>query len=258
MESQKIVQSPIKCSSDAAAQTAVFQTQEILEMILDHLSFPDLATCQAVSKDFSFSIRNSSLLQQRVSRETINTETLRYLPTSGGAFGFVIGREITERKICPLLVVGQESHRWSAPPDCLPHVAADFSVQEYLGDEASWENVYLTNPPVTEAWISITWKVDSDKFEGSYSESRQIVSEDGEGLTVGKLYKGLMRQRRWTAQCGAVRKAFPRGPGAFISARQDTVAGSLASLEELTGLKAKVVNGRCHVSFPKMMGVWKR
>jgi hypothetical protein len=246
-----------ECPSNAA-QTAVFQTQEILEMILDHLSFPDLATCQAVSKDFSFSIRNSSLPQQRVSRETIKTETLRYLPTSGGAFGFVIGREITESKLCPLLVIGHESHRWGAPPDCLPRVAADFSIEEYINDEAIWENVYLTNPPVPEAWISITWKVDSDEFEGSYSESRRVVSEDGEGLTIGKLYKGLMRQRRWTAQCGAVRKAFPHGLGAYMCARKETVAGSLARLEEITGLKAEVVNGRCSVSFPKMMGVWKR
>ena len=227
-------------------------------MILDNLSFPDLATCQAISKHFSFAIQSSSLLQRRVSSESVRTATLRYLPTSGGAFGFVIGREITERKLCPLLTFDRGGYKGGAPPDCFPDVAAELSIEKYLSDEASWENVYLTNPPIAEAWIGITWRVESDEYEGSYTDSRRIVSEDGEGLTVGKLYKGLMKQRRWTAQCGAVRKAFPRGRGAYMCARAETVAGSVTRLEELTGLKAEAVKGRCVVSFPKMMGVWKR
>jgi len=249
---------PTACPS-RGAQTAVFQTQEILEMILDNLSFPDLAACQAISKNFLFSIQNSSLLQRKISRETVRTETLRYLPTSGGAFGFVIGREITERKLCPLLSFDREGYNQGpAPPDCFPYIAAECFIGEYLSAEVSWENVYLTNPPVTEAWIGIRWKVESDEFEGSYSESRRVVSENGEGLTVGKLYKGLMGQRRWTAQCGAVRKEFPRGRGAYMCAREKTVAESLARLEEITGCKAEVANGRCSVSFPKMVGVRKR
>jgi hypothetical protein len=292
MAGNQISQVPDLCTTcpSHAAQTAVFQTQEILETILENLSFSDLATCQAVSKDFSFSIQNSSLLKWRVSRESVRTETLRYLPTSGGAFGFVIGREITERKLCPLLsfeyegyrwraspafgyVIDREitertlspslpfnyeSYKWRAPPECLPDVAAKFSIEEYISDQASWENVYLTNPPVAEAWIGITWRVESDEYEGSYSEAKRIVSEDGAGLTIGKLYKGLMKERRYTAMCGVVRKDFSRGRGAYMSAREKTVAESLARMEELSGLKAEVVKGRCSVSFPKMMGVWKR
>ncbi|KAM0703728.1 hypothetical protein Q7P35_009667 [Cladosporium inversicolor] len=171
------------------AQTAVFQTLELLETILNNLSFLDLAACQNINHYFSTTIQSSSLLRSKVSHETVQTETLRYFPTSGGAFGFSLGPEITTRKICPLLTFGYEGHRGGGAPDCFPNVAARFAIGEYFASEANWGNVFLTNPPVSEAWISISWKVDSEDFEGSYSESRRIETGNGEGLTVGGLYK---------------------------------------------------------------------
>lgn len=241
------------------AQTAVFQTLELLETILNNLSFLDLAACQNINHYFSTTIKTSSLLRPKVSHETVQIETLRYLPISGGAFGFSLGPEITSRKLCPLLTFEHEGHRSSGPPDCFPNVAAKFVVGEYFASEASWGNVYLTNPPVAEAWISISWKVESEEFEGSYSESRRIETENGEGLTVGGLYKGLLEQRRWTASCGASRKGVPHGHGGhYICARADTVAGSLARLEEVTGCKAEVARGICSVYFPRMVGAVRR
>jgi hypothetical protein len=240
------------------AQTAVFQTLELLEIILDNLSFPDLAACQNINQYFSFTIKNSSLLRPKVSHETVQTETLRYLPTSGGAFGFSLGPKITTRKLCPLISFEGQTFSWHSPPDCFPNLAAKFAIGEYFASEASWGNVYLTNPPVSEAWISISWKVDSEEFAGSYSESRQIVSEDGEGLTVGKLYTSLLEQRRWTASCGASRKGISYVDGSYICARADTVAGSIARLEELTGCKAEVARGTCSVYFPRMVEAVRR
>jgi hypothetical protein len=232
--------------------------QELLETILDNLSFLDLAACQSVSGYFSLAINSSSLLRPKVSRETVQTEILRHLPTSGGAFGFSLGPEITTRKLCPLLSFEGQTPSWQTPPDCFPKMAAKFSIGRYFASEACWENVYLTSPPVAEAWISISWKVDSDEFEGTYSESRRIESEHGEGLTVGRLYKGLLEQRRWTASCGARRKGVPYGPGSYICARADTVAGSLARLEELAGCKAEVAKGTCSIYFSRMVGAVRR
>jgi hypothetical protein len=240
------------------AQTAVFQTLELLESILDNLSFLDLASCQDVSHYFATTIRGSSLLRPKVSHETVQTESLRYLPTSGGAFGFSLGPKITPRKVCPLISFEGQTPSWSNPPDCFPNLVAKFAIGEYFASEASWGNVYLTNPPVAEAWISISWKVDSEEFEGRYSESRRIVSEDGEGLTIGGLYKGLLEQRRWTASCRASRKNVPHGRGSYICARADTVAGSIARLEELTGCKAEVPRGTCSVYFPRMVEAVRR
>lgn len=241
------------------AQTAVFQTLELLETILNNLSFLDLAACQNINHYFSTTIQSSSLLRSKVSHETVQTETLRYFPTSGGAFGFSLGPEITTRKICPLLTFGYEGHRGGGAPDCFPNVAARFAIGEYFASEANWGNVFLTNPPVSEAWISISWKVDSEDFEGSYSESRRIETGNGEGLTVGGLYKGLLGQRRWTASCGASRKGVPHGrDGHYICARADTVAGSLARLKEVTGCKAEVARGICSVYFPRMVGAVRR
>lgn len=178
------------------ARTAVFQTLELVEAILDNLSFLDLAVCLNIDQCFSATIKSSSLLRPKVSRETVRTETLRYLRTSGGAFGFSLGPEITSRKLRPLLTFEHEGPRSSSPPDCFPSVAAKFAIGRYFASEASWENVYLTSPPVAEAWISISWRVDSEEFEGSYSEIRRIEAEHGEGLTFAKLYKGLLEQRR--------------------------------------------------------------
>ena len=241
-----------------AAQTAVFETLELLESILDNLSFLDLASCQNVNHYFATTIRGSSLLRPKVSHETVRTETLRHLPTSGGAFGFSLGPKTTSRKLCPLISFEGQTPSWSSPPDCFPNLVAKFAIGEYFASEASWGNVYLTNPPVAEAWISISWKVDSEDFEGRYSESRRIVSEDGEGLTVERLYKGLLEQRRWTASCGASRKGVPHGPGSYICARADTVAGSIARLEELTGCKAEVARGACSIHFPRMVSAVSR
>lgn len=241
-----------------AAQTAVFQTLELLETILSNLPFPALAACQNVSQQFSASIQNSSLLRPNLSRETVQTETLRYLPTPGGAFGFSLGPEITERKLCPLLSFKGPKRLWRIPPDCLPEAPARLDIEEYLADEACWGNVYLTNPPVLEAWICILWRVDSEEWEGSYPESLRVVSEDGSGLTIEKLYKGLLKQRRWTAACGAARKGVPWSPEGSFSARQETVAGSLAKLEEGTGCKAEVAKGSCVVYFPRMVGAVRR
>lgn len=245
-------------SPSNAAQIAVFQTQELLETILDNLSFLDLAACQSTSRYFSAAIKDSSLLRSKVSHETVQTESLRYLPTSGGAFGFSLGPEITSRKLCPLLTFNYEDPHGGGPPDCFPKLAAKLAVGRYFASKASWEDVYLTNPPVAEAWIGVTWKVDSEEFEGTYSESRRIESENGEGLTVGRLYKGLLEQRRWTASCGARRKGVPYGRGSYVCARADTVAGSLARLEELTGSKAEVARGTCSVYFPRMVGAVRR
>lgn len=240
------------------AQTAVFETLELLETILDNLSFLDLAACQNINHYFSSTIKNSSLLRPKVSHETVRTETLRHLPTSGGAFGFSLGPEFTQGKLCPLISFEGQTPSWSSPPDCFPNLVAKFAIGEYLASEANWGNVYLTNPPVSEAWISISWKVDSDEFEGRYSESRRIEPERGEGLTVGRLYKGLLEQRRWTASCGASRKGVPHGRGSYTCARADTVAGSIARLEELTGCKAKVARGTCSVHFPRMVEAVRR
>lgn len=253
-------QLPINSSSDPSrpAQVAVFQTVELLETILDNLSFLDLATCQSVSRYFLGAIKNSSLLRPKVPHETVQTETLRYLPTSGGAFGFSLGPEIISRKLCPLLTFNYENPHGGGPPDCFPKVAAKLAIGRYFASEASWEDVYLTNPPVAEAWIGVTWKVDSENFEGTYSESRRIESGSGEGLTIGRLYKGLLEQRRWTASCGARRKGVPYGPGSYVCARADTVAGSLARLEGLAGCKAEVARGTCSVYFPRMVGAMGR
>lgn len=159
------------------AQNTVFRTLELLEMILDNLSFLDLAACQSVSRYFSSAIRSSSLLRPKVSWETVRIETLRYLPTTGGAFGFSLGPEITSRKLCPLLTYNYENGHGGGPPDCFPNLAANLAIWKYFASEASWANVYLTNPPVAEAWIVISWKVDSEEYEGTYSESRRIESE---------------------------------------------------------------------------------
>lgn len=260
MTSNQILQAAPNSTSSPShpAQTAVFQTQELLETILDNLSFLDLAACQSVSHYFSTAIKNSTLLRPQVSRETVQTETLRYLPTSGGAFGFSLGPEITSRKLCPLLTFEYENPHGGGPPDCFPKLAAKLAIGRYFASEANWEDVYLTNPPVAEAWIGVTWKVDSEEFEGTYSESRRIESENGEGLTVGRLYKGLLEQRRWTASCGARRKGAPYGRGSYMCARADTVAGSLARLEELTGCKAEVARWTCSVYFSRMVGAVKR
>lgn len=240
------------------ARTAVFQITEILEMILDCLSFPDLATCQTINRSFLAAIQNSSLLRPKVSRETVRTETLRYIATSGGAFGFVIGPEFTERKLCPLLCLKPETNQWGVPSDCTPGASTTFSIEAYFNSEACWQNVYLTNPPTTEVWIVIRWRFETDEYDGRYAESRRIESEDGEGLTVGKLYKGLLRQRRWTAACGATIKGAPPGRGSYVCAREKTVAGSLARLEELTGLKAAHAIASCSVYFPRMIGALRR
>lgn len=241
-----------------AARAAVFGTLDLLEMILDNLSFLDLAACQSVSRYFSSAIRSSSPLRPKVSWETVRIETLRYLPTTGGAFGFSLGPEITSRKLCPLLTFDYENRHGGSPPDCFPNLAAKLAIWKYFASEASWENVFLTNPPVAEAWIVISWKVDSEEFEGTYVESRRIESEHGEGLTVGRLYKGLLEQRRWTASCGARRKGVPYGRGSYMCARADTVAGSLARLEELTGCKAEVASGTCSVYFPRIVDAVRR
>jgi hypothetical protein len=240
------------------AQNTVFRTLELLEMIFDNLSFLDLAACQSVSRYFSSAIRSSSLLRPKLSWETVRIETLRYLPTTGGAFGFSLGPEITSRKLCPLLTYNYENGHGGGPPDCFPNLAAKLAIWKYFAAEASWANVYLTNPPVAEAWIVISWKVDSDEYEGTYSESRRIESEHGEGLTIGRLYKGLLEQRRWTASCGARRKGVPYGRGSYMCARADTVAGSLARLEELTGCKAEVARGTCSVYFPRIVDAVRR
>jgi len=246
-------------STSNAAQTAVFQTLELLELILSNLPFPSLAACQNVSQHFSASIRNSSLLRPKLSRETVQTETLRYLPTPGGnAFGYSLGPEITERKLCPLLSFKGPKRLWRIPPDCFPETPARLDIEEYLADEECWGNVYLTNPPVAEAWICILWRVESEEWKGSYSECLRVVAEDGRGLTTGKLYKGLLRQRRWTAACGAVRKGVAWQPGGYFSAREETVAGSLKKLEEGTGCKAEVAKGSCSVYFPRMVGAVRR
>jgi hypothetical protein len=241
-----------------AAQTAVFQTLELLELILSNLPFPSLAACQNLNRHFSLSIRNSSLLCLTLSRETVQTETLRYLPTPGGAFGYSLGPEITSRKLCPLLSFKGPKRLWRLPPDCFPEVPARLDIEEYLADEACWGNVYLTNPPVAEAWICILWRVDSEEWEGSYAESLRVVAEDGRGLTIGGLYEGLLKQRRWTASCGASRKGVPWSPGSYMCARADTVAESIARLEELTGCKAEVAKGSCVVYFPRMVGAVRR
>lgn len=240
------------------AQNTVFRTLELLELIFDNLSFLDLAACQSVSRYFSSAIRSSSLLRPKVSWETVRIENLRYLPTTGGAFGFSLGPEITSRKLCPLLTYNYENGHGGGPPDCIPNLAAKLAIWKYFASEASWANVYLTNPPVAEAWIVISWKVDSEEYEGTYSESRRIESEHGEGLTIGRLYKGLLEQRRWTASCGARRKGVPYGRGSYMCARADTVAGSLARLEELTGCKAEVARGTCSVYFPRIVDAVRR
>lgn len=233
------------------AQNAVFQIAEIFEIILDNLSFPDLEACKAVDRHFLHFIENSSLLRQRISLECVRTETLRYFPTSGGAFGFVMGPQITERRLCPLLSLNKG--RPGSPADCFPAAAALFSIREYLDDEASWEKVYLTNPPVPEAWISVSWRVESDDFTGGYMECRRIQSHGGGGLTLGRLYRGLLEQRRWTAQCGATRRRVPWSSRNYVCARRDTVMESLARLEELAGVKPEPVEGRCCVYFPRMV-----
>ncbi|GAB7323789.1 hypothetical protein MBLNU13_g07243t2 [Cladosporium sp. NU13] len=260
MTSDQRSQNPTLSTPDPShtAQSAVFQTLELLETILDNLSFLDLAACQSVSRYFSTIIRGSSALRPKLSRETVRTVTLRYLPTSGGAFGFSLGPEITPRKLCPLLTFDHANSHGGGPPDCFPKMAAKLAIGRYFASEASWENVYLTNPPVAEAWISISWKVDSEEFEGTYSECRRINSENGEGLTVGRLYKGLLEQRRWTASCGARRKGVPYGRGSYMCARADTVAGSIARLEELTGCKAEVAKEICSVYFPRMIHAVRR
>lgn len=227
-------------------------------MILDYLTFSDLATCQTINRSLLAAIQYSSLLRPKVSTATVRTETLRYIATSGGAFGFVIGPEITERKLCPLLYLNDVTTAWRVPPDCTPGVVATFSIKEYYDAEACWENVYLTNPPISEIWISIRWIFETDEYRGSYAESRRIKSEDGEGLTVGKLYKGLLRQRRWTAGCGACRIGVPHGRESYVCTREKTVEGSLARLEELTGLKAEHAKVSCSVYFPRMIGALRR
>ncbi|KAF2160110.1 hypothetical protein M409DRAFT_29407 [Zasmidium cellare ATCC 36951] len=235
-----------------AAHETVFHTPEILEIILDFLSFPDLSVCCLVSQRFLGTIE-SSLLQRKLSAcETVQTETLQYATKPNGAFDYDLGVKTSNRKLSPLLSASKGAHiRLDLSPNCAPTTALLFSINDFLSSPDTWRRTYLTLPPIPAARLRMEWTLEHDGFSGKLFDEGKVESVDGKGLTFGELWDGLMAKRPWHYY--SVHRMGARVGN--VDAEERTVEGTLGRLEVLTEGKVSVVEGRCWVQIPRMTGL---
>lgn len=137
----------------------VFRTPELLEVILSNLSAIELVKASGVSKSFWAVMKTSPIIQSKLFLRPVEPMTTIEMSVSpvGSSTGSLKPHEYVVVEPSPLL---QVKDPWVCP-------LAERLPPQYRGDTASlnarvinapfWTNMYLTNPPCTEADIRFSY-----------------------------------------------------------------------------------------------------
>lgn len=232
---------------------------EVLELMLQPLSFPDLVVCQKVCKRFRDVIRKSTPLQSTLACETITTETLHHISGTFGATRI----ETISRKLCPLLSEAEGQRMIGILKDS---EAVQFAAAQYLSEPSTWAPLYLTNPPTDEAYLHLEFNFRSGRNKIELARTVRIHSSGNGGLTLGRLVDltildktppkrprpssdwqivELRTQVDWPDGQGNLTKALGCGLSEF--ADWPSMAEQIERVEAVLGRKVEV--GECWVQF---------
>ncbi|KAK4619488.1 hypothetical protein CLAFUW4_11439 [Fulvia fulva] len=205
-------------ATDSARQ-AVLRTAELLEHILLGLNFFDVWRCQRVCKQFQAVIQQSSRLQETMMhrlgslpRQTWDhyfeptSEAMRWKPcfrladdsdTWSNRWSQAKPTRLTPAKLCPLLEI---SHYGSSElPTAAPRLqyrmgeAVTFKKQVDLQESLSWKELFVTDPPCTNASVTLAFSIgDVDSFQGGSIEVVRKVAV-AEGLRLKHLVEDPLK-----------------------------------------------------------------
>ncbi|KAF2167727.1 hypothetical protein M409DRAFT_53701 [Zasmidium cellare ATCC 36951] len=256
---KKATQTGIATPGSKVSRDAVFQITELLEQILEYLSWKDLHLCQRVCRRFHDLISDSHLLRQKMTLfrpnslpshlhdeppNRLDPAMLRPLATGtrkmfARDFGLVQGQ-----RVCPLLEQWPRYFNWKSslgrPPSSIPFTFKIASGQNWtmLG---SWRRVYLTDPPVKTAHVRMVWSI-----EGVGALRFNGIVRDEDGLTFGRLLDLVLGESKkcWTfmGYTHQVGNANRNVPG-------DTPAETIRWLEGRLGGKAELRSDKSYVVF---------
>lgn len=217
LPAEKREASPVTATTPASptSSNAVLNITELLEEILDHLSWKELFTFRRVCRRFNELITDSKPLREkttlfrpepetplsndevlhRIAPDTIQRLLLMHLMRNESAQAFGLA---DKQRISPLLEPWNPAHIWSASGERKPN-SAPFTFKFLSGERwrllGSWRQMYLTDPPVKQAKVRLWWGI---KAAGFCSFQGYIQDEDG--ITFGTLLDLVLEQstQPWT------------------------------------------------------------
>lgn len=188
-------------NAEEACGSKVFEVTELLEHILLQLPWKDLFVCQAVCQRFRDVVEESVLLRQKMFLLPREPLVQRSLEPAYDAATVVqalpcqisLGPLSCFWSICPALKKGPARRKgpFRNKPRAL-EVVCSLTPPARLADDAvavsSWNKLYLTNPPVTQVWASLRWKVAKDAETWAVCEYDGLQPlRDPRGFTIEKV-----------------------------------------------------------------------
>lgn len=184
----------MQSSSSAGAVDATFHTQELLEMILLHLSARDILAAQQVNKSFNAAVTSSPRVQQHLGLKAISQDINSVIP-------FTLGCEFPDFA-CTLTTIADHL--------CVNAKFDDLRPLPTTGERC--RSMLVCNPPVKKMVILIPGHCCYSPafihrvFSPSYSHYLHKEIHNENGITVGDILSATKVQRWYDLKTSPKRK----------------------------------------------------